>query len=177
MAIDDNDDPSASTGVIAGLTSGQLDLNHRSGLEDEYAGPLEEHDDMIQEIGEDTADERSTAIDDMIARSSIGLTQDECSLLTSTVYEYRDIFRVRLGREPPARVAPMRVQLKPGAKPTRARPRQYSPEKRQFLMQFFDNLVNYGMMIPDPNAPWQTAPHPVAKPGPKNTALPVTCAL
>ncbi|KAE9283919.1 hypothetical protein PF008_g27283 [Phytophthora fragariae] len=55
-----------------------------------------------------------------------------------------DLFRSRLGADPPAKVPPMRIRLKPGAKPYRCKARKYPPEVRRFMEDFNAKLVELG---------------------------------
>ena len=47
--------------------------------------------------------------------------------LTRLVRDYRDIFRTRLGNDPPAPLPPMNIRLREKASPIQARARRYSP--------------------------------------------------
>ena len=154
--------------VASVLRSNQLDIDYRQGEQDEQAGPVTEDDDFVQEIGEDTEEERQAAIEAMVQRSSAGLSENEVSQMKTLVAEFADIFRVRLGRDAPAKVEPMTVRLRDRARPFRAKVRQYSPEKRSFLNAFVDNLVTYGFLRPNPAAAWAAALNLVPKAGPKS---------
>ena len=63
--------------------------------------------------------------------------------------DYIDCFRAGLREDdPPANVPPMKVQLKPGAHPVHARPRQAAPEKETFLRSITKTkLVKAGMVV------------------------------
>ena len=58
-------------------------------------------------------------------------------------------FRRALRGEPPARVEPMRVQLKPGASAVKAKPRQFDPVKASWLASC---VVSIGVRprVPEP---------------------------
>ena len=84
--------------------------------------------------------------------------------LQSLVREYRDIFRSQLGSDPPAKIPPMKISLKPGAKPYRAKPRKYSPSQAAFLRKKVEQLLELGLVYRNPSSRWASAPHLVPKP-------------
>ncbi|ETL28837.1 hypothetical protein L916_17864 [Phytophthora nicotianae] len=55
-----------------------------------------------------------------------------------------DIFVIDIGDDPPARVEPLTVTLKPDAVPFRAKPRKYAPAQREFLRQELKRLEDLG---------------------------------
>ncbi|OWY99161.1 hypothetical protein PHMEG_00029891, partial [Phytophthora megakarya] len=68
-----------------------------------------------------------------------------------------DLWRLRLGDDPPARVSPMKIRLKPGAKPYRCKARKYPPEVRKFLDEFNDDLVKLGWRVDELALPFPYA--------------------
>ncbi|KAE9267331.1 hypothetical protein PF008_g31381 [Phytophthora fragariae] len=76
-----------------------------------------------------------------------------------------DIWRLRLGDDPPARVPPMKIRLKPGAKPYRCKPRKYPPEVRRFLDDFNAELVRLGWVYENTESRWACPALPVRKTG------------
>ena len=58
-----------------------------------------------------------------------GLRADGACRLRDLLSRCVDAFRRALRGDPPARVEPMRVQLKPQAQAVKARPRRYDPVK------------------------------------------------
>ncbi|GMF16191.1 unnamed protein product [Phytophthora fragariaefolia] len=76
-----------------------------------------------------------------------------------------DIWRLRLGDDPPARVPPMKIRLKPSAKPYRCKPRKYLPEARKFLDEFNDELVRLGWVYENTESRWACPALPVRKTG------------
>ncbi|CAM9779925.1 unnamed protein product [Discosporangium mesarthrocarpum] len=76
-----------------------------------------------------------------------------------------NIFRVSLGQDPPAKVEPMRVVLKAGATPVKAKPRDYKPGRRSWLAGFVAVLVVLRLLIWVPQAIWSSPAMPIPKPG------------
>jgi hypothetical protein len=76
----------------------------------------------------------------MIARaklngmSSVGLTRAR-----ELLQDFRKIFRIRLGSDPPAKIPPLKVQLKPHFAPVKDTQRRYAPAQRAFLSTTIKN--------------------------------------
>ncbi len=65
------------------------------------------------------------------------------------VLEYKDIFRIRLGADPPVDVPPWRSSSTPG-RPVKVRQRTYSLEHLDFMKKKCDELLNVGVHLPEP---------------------------
>ncbi|POM64026.1 LOW QUALITY PROTEIN: Hypothetical protein PHPALM_20510 [Phytophthora palmivora] len=74
-----------------------------------------------------------------------------------------DLWRIRLGMDPPAKVSPMRIRLKPGAKPYRCKARKYPPEVRRFMDDFNNQLVELGWVYENRESRWACPALPVRK--------------
>ncbi|CAM9850693.1 unnamed protein product, partial [Discosporangium mesarthrocarpum] len=61
--------------------------------------------------------------------------------LREVISRRTNVFRIFLGRDPPAKVEPMRVLLKAGATPVEAKRRDYKLERRSSLSGFVAVLV------------------------------------
>ena len=94
-----------------------------------------------------------------------GLPKDMESTLGSLVMEFRDIFRSQLGSDPPAKIPPMKIRLKPGTRPFRAKVRKYSPSQAEFLRKKVGELLELGLVYRNPDSRWASAPHLVPKSG------------
>jgi len=57
------------------------------------------------------------------------------------VLSYKDIFRIRLGADPPVKVSPMEIKFEGPEKPVKVRQRTYSPEQLEFLKKKCDDLL------------------------------------
>ncbi len=71
--------------------------------------------------------------------------------------KYRSIFKLRLGSEKPAKVEPMRMEVKESARPIIAKARQYPKEHRDFMDKYVAKLKRYGMVMDKPNETWAAA--------------------
>ncbi|DAZ94257.1 TPA: hypothetical protein N0F65_004969 [Lagenidium giganteum] len=75
---------------------------------------------------------------------------------------FRDIWRLKLERDPPADINPMYVKLQPDAVPYRGKVRKYSPDQRAFIREFIAELEEKGLVYCNPNSHWglPRAPRP-----------------
>jgi hypothetical protein len=78
-----------------------------------------------------------------------------------------DIWRLRLGTDPPAKVPPMKIRLKAEAKPYRCKARKYPPELRRFMEDFNSELEQLGWIYENPNSRWACPALPVKKAAPE----------
>jgi hypothetical protein len=87
------------------------------------------------------------------------------SKLHSLVEKYRDIWRVRLTDDGPAKVKPFKVHLKSDAVPRRARARKYGPKHRDWMIKHVKILEKNGFIRKNPSRRWSSPVLIVSKPG------------
>ncbi|KAF0726062.1 hypothetical protein Ae201684_015612 [Aphanomyces euteiches] len=85
--------------------------------------------------------------------------------LTSLLTKFEDVFRIEIGRDPPVKVPPMVVKLKPGATPVKCGARRYSLNHREFMKTHMEELCEAGLMYRNDSSAWASPPYIVAKPG------------
>ncbi|EGZ28998.1 hypothetical protein PHYSODRAFT_434001, partial [Phytophthora sojae] len=102
--------------------------------------------------------------DKVVAAGNNGFDQGYLSFLRDSVLEYEDIFRIDLGADPPADIAPLRIKLIEGAKPFRARSHRYAPAQRNFLREYTKRPELMGFIRQNNQSHWACAAVPVAKP-------------
>ena len=125
-----------------------------------------EESDVYIDLGEDTPKELATALEARIQDAADnGMSPQGITKLTALLHAHKDIFKVRLGASPPAKVKPMKIRLVPNCKPVKAKARRYPGEQRAFLTKYVDRLLEMGFVVNNPNASWQAAPLMVPKPG------------
>lgn len=76
-----------------------------------------------------------------------------------------DVWRLELINDPPARVPPLKIRLKDGARPYKCKPRKYPPHLRAFLAEFNSRLVDLGWAVENPGSCWACPALPAKKPG------------
>jgi hypothetical protein len=64
--------------------------------------------------------------------------------LRDVAFEFRDIWRVRLSAEGPAKVTPIKVHLKPDPVPRRAKARWYATKRLDFTREQIKSLEEMG---------------------------------
>ena len=105
------------------------------------------------------ATERARALEDAVrAASDAGLGESYVHRLREVIRGRWNAFRrgLRPG-DPPARVEPLKVQLKPGARPVKAKPRVYNPVKSAWIATCMASLVALGLVFFNMQATWASA--------------------
>ncbi|KAJ0408589.1 hypothetical protein P43SY_008936 [Pythium insidiosum] len=146
----------------------KLSKNAKSKLE-LLAAPSNEDDDDTKDdppvAGARDDEKIRKAIEDMVQRAiEEGFPVARIERLRTVISMY-DIWRVKLGDDPPARVEPLKVRLKKNAVPYKSKARKYSPELQRFLEDFNEQLVNLGWVYENPNSRWACPALPVKKAG------------
>ncbi|CAM9316384.1 unnamed protein product, partial [Hapterophycus canaliculatus] len=83
-----------------------------------------------------------------------GLSADGACRLRDILGRRVNAFRRALRGNPPARVEPMRVQLKPRAKAVKAKPRRYNPVRIEWLAPWIAALAAFGLLVRNIQAMW-----------------------
>jgi hypothetical protein len=104
--------------------------------------------------------ERTIASAKLNGMSSVGLTRAR-----ELLQDFREIFRIRLGSDPPAKIPPLKVQLKPHFKPVKDTQRRYAPAQRAFLSTTIKKLESLGAVRANPTSLWASPALAVPKPG------------
>ena len=74
-----------------------------------------------------------------------------------------DVWRLDLGDDPPAKVPPLKLKLKPNVQPYRCKPRNYSHDQRAFLKRFCKKLLDRNFIYPNRNSRWASRALPIRK--------------
>jgi hypothetical protein len=61
------------------------------------------------------------------------MSQDGVQSLRQLVTECKDVFRLKLGTDPPANVKALVIKLRDGAEPVRMSARKYAPPQLNFM--------------------------------------------
>lgn len=150
-----------ATGSIGRILAEQGVYHSDGGSEDEE----DKEDPIYLELGEDTEEQVQDACKELLQKArNNGMTSKGLDHLTVLLKEYRDIFRIRLGNDPPAKVEPMQVKLDPSVPAIIAKSRRYSPGQRGYLTAFLKRAQEYGFIKESRTATWAAAPLLVEKP-------------
>lgn len=116
------------------------------------------------DVGCETDEEWEVALEGKLSEAARnGLSPDGKIKLEAIVRRYRKIVRVRYNGGPPARVTPLKLHIKEGVQPVRAKPRRYPPEKRKFLRNYVAELEKLTLIVPATRTDWVAAPLIVPK--------------
>ena len=97
--------------------------------------------------------------------SENGLPNEYKPRLRNLLENYADIFRIKLGSDPPVDVPPMAIRLQPDAVPVRVKMRRYTAPQREFLREKVTELEDLGLIYRNSASTWACAAHVVPKPG------------
>ena len=79
--------------------------------------------------------------------------------------EFRDVFRIKSGVDPPVDVPPLLITRQADAKPYRSPQRRYAPQKRDFITQNIQELEAVEAIYKNISARWTSPALAVSKPG------------
>ncbi len=83
---------------------------------------------------------------------------DSSAQVRDLVLEYKDIFRVRLGHDPPVQFASMTIEFMDSVKPVHVRKRTYSPEDLESPNSKVQALIDAGFIYRNTTSNWACAP-------------------
>ncbi|KAE9325268.1 hypothetical protein PF008_g16908 [Phytophthora fragariae] len=90
--------------------------------------------------------------------ANLGCSSEFRAKLAELLSEYRDVFRIKLGQDPPVDMSPFKVTLKPDAVPVRCKARHYAPEDRAFMKKHVQELIDAGLCYRNPHSKWCSPP-------------------
>ena len=107
---------------------------------------------------------RKVALEESVTEAvGNGLSLSKAERLRDILHRRENAFRRALRGDPPARVEPMRVQLKPGATTVKAKPRRYDPGKSSWLASCMAALMAFGLVFINVQAVWSSPAMAVPK--------------
>ena len=108
----------------------------------------------------DPAEEKSSrkvALEESVTDAvTQGLSVSKVKRLRWILNRRFNAFHRALRGDPPARVEPMRVQLKPGASAVKPKPRRYDPVKTSGLASCVAALLAFGLVFRNRQAVWSS---------------------
>jgi hypothetical protein len=126
--------------------------------------PIDYHD---VDVGEGDPKEVAAAEQSLIQQAEkVGMSAEGISTPRKLVAEYEDVFRLKLGADPPADVKPLVIKLKKNVDPTRMSARKYSPPQLAFLRKKIAELERLGLVRKNGSAEWASPPLILPKSGP-----------
>lgn len=95
--------------------------------------------------------------------SELGMTKDGRKRLEQLLRKNLAVVRLRLNGGSPVKVPPLELRLLPDTTPERAKPRHYTPEKRDFMRRYVTDQKRLGLVKPADRTEWVSAPLIVRK--------------
>jgi transposase InsO family protein len=122
---------------------------------------FEEHDIPVGPYVQADIDE---ALEKMLTNSeAMGASVIQVAKLRKLVYTYKDIWRTKLGPDPPAKVPPLKIRFKNKYKPIRFKGRRYTPLQSEFLKRRAQELEKFKYIYKNINARGASPVHMVKK--------------
>jgi hypothetical protein len=130
--------------------------------------PIDYHD---VDVGQGSPEELADAIDGFITSAEqAGISRDGVQSLRQLVIECKDVFRLKLGTDPPANVKPLVIKLRDGAE-LRMSAHNYAPPKLKYMRDKIRVLEELGLLYKNTGAQWASPPLILPKPGPNHYRL------
>jgi hypothetical protein len=82
------------------------------------------------------------------------------------VTECKDIFRLKFGADPPAKVKPLVIKLRDGAEPVRMSSRKCAPPQLKLVRNKIRELEELCLVYKNTRAEWESPLQILPKPGP-----------
>jgi hypothetical protein len=126
--------------------------------------PLDYHD---VDVGQENPEELADAIENFITSAEeAGMSCDDVQSLRQLVIECMDVFRLKLGADPPANVKPLVIKLRDGAEPVLMSVRKYAPPQLKIMRVKIYELEDLGLVHNNTGAEWAGPSLILPKPGP-----------
>ena len=117
-------------------------------------------------IGRDSEEAISRAFQSCIGEAKTNdLSTKGLTRVRNFFKEYRDVFRIKLGPDPPADVTPLVITPVDNCKPYRSPQRRYAPQQRDFIVSTLRELESMGALYKNSSDRWASPALAVPKPG------------
>eukprot|EP00474_Spongospora_subterranea_P006979 CRZ07437.1 hypothetical protein [Spongospora subterranea] len=110
-------------------------------------------------------EEVNQALDLRVAEAARIAPPEFIATLLEYIDEFRHIFRVTLGPDPPIKIEPVILELKEEAVPFLCKPRRHIPIHAEFLSSHFRQLIEFGFVYENPHSQWASPVFCVSKSG------------
>lgn len=145
--------------MIAALY-GESVFHGGSQIEDDRTG----NQDAYVYIGDDCPEEIEKELKERISKASTNdLSTLRVGALERIIDKNKLLFRIRLGKGGPAKIAPMRVNLDRTKNSVKVNAHNDLREQRKFLDDYFEEFVKVSFFKVCSHAAWKATPHLAAK--------------
>jgi hypothetical protein len=170
--VDDASDDDSLTSLCSDSDPDDMDQHEVEDLELPLTyGKIEDDDPILQdetEVGDTDQNELGEALkalaDDALLK---GASMEFFTKLRELLDTYHNAFRLPLGQDRPADVRPLKIKLKPYAKPKRMPARKYAPPQAQFLAAKVADMERLGLVRKNLTSRWASPPLILPKAGPE----------
>ena len=116
------------------------------------------------DIGHDIETELYSALVNKVKEAvENGMSHEYEQQLLELLIRRKNVFRLKLGPDAPASVTPFITHLKTNAKSVRCKARLYTKDQSEFLKEFTDSLVKFGLIYENYNSEWASPVQVVRK--------------
>jgi hypothetical protein len=103
------------------------------------------------------------------------MSRDCVQSLRQLMTECKDVFRLKLGADPPANVKPLVIKLRDGAEPVQMSARKYAPPQLKFMRDKIRELEELDLVYKNTGAEWASPPLILRNQGPTSIAWLLIC--
>lgn len=128
--------------------------------------PIQLPDCISVGIGTDSESSITAAFKSIIVEvQRNGISAHGYNRLNALLQKYRDIFRIKLGNDPPAKLPALSITPTPDSKPFRSLQRRYAPQQKEFIINTVKELEKVGEIFKNPSSRWASPALAVPNPG------------
>jgi hypothetical protein len=107
------------------------------------------------DVGKGSPEELADAIAGLITSiEQAGMFRDDVQSLRQLVTECMNVFRLKLGADPPANVKLLVIKLREVAEPVRMSARKYAPPQLKFMCDKIHELEELGLVYKNTGSEW-----------------------
>jgi hypothetical protein len=133
--------------------------------------PIDYHE---VDIGQGSPEDLADAIESFITSAEqAGMSRDGVQSLRQLVTECKNVFRLKLGADPPANVKTLVINLRDGEEPVRMSARKYASPQLKFTRDKIRELEELGLVYKNTGAEWASPPLILSKTSPEQYRMTV----
>jgi hypothetical protein len=104
-------------------------------------------------VGQGSPEELADAIEGLLTSAEqTGMSRDGVQSLRQLVTEWKEVFRLKLGGDPPANEKFLVIKLRDGAEPVQMSARKYAPPQLKFMRDKVQELEERGLVYKNTGA-------------------------
>jgi hypothetical protein len=123
------------------------------------------------DLGQGSQEELADAIEGFITSAKQAcMSRDGVKIFRQLVTECKDVFRLKIGSDPPANVKPLVIKVRNGAEPVQMSARKYAPPLLKFMCDKIHELEEMGLVYKNTEAEWASPRSSFRSQGPTSIA-------